>query len=116
MLVGIAVIYLAVGAVFSTLPDPRQGSPVVGFGILAIMVVGLVGIVFVGVRMRAYSRTAIFLYFGGVITFNLWNAAVSGVSMLTRWWAPGQPSYHFGASVAVGVIPLLVAAWLIWRR
>ena len=116
MLLGIATIYLAIGAVVSTLPDPRRGGPVVGLAILAILLVGLVGFVYVGFRIRAYSRTAIFLYFGGVICFNLWNSAISAVSILTRWWASGEPSYHFGISVAVGVIPLLIAAWLIWRR
>jgi hypothetical protein len=116
MLLGIAVIYLAVGAVMSTLPDPRRAGPIAGPAILAILIVGLVGFVFVGLRIRVYSRAAILLYFGGIIAFNFWNAAVSGVSILTRWWAPTQPSYHFGASVAVAVIPLLVAAWLIWRR
>lgn len=116
MLFGIAAIYLAVGAVVSTLPDPRQGGPAVSLAILAILIVGLLGFVYVGVRIRAYSRTAIYLYFGGIIAFNLWNAAVSGVSILTRWWASGQPSYHFGLSVVVSVIPLLVVGWLIWRR
>jgi hypothetical protein len=116
MLLGIATIYLAIGAVVSTLPDPRRGGPVVGFAILAIVLVGFVGFVYVGLRIRAYSRTAIFLYFGGVIAFNLWNSIVAGVSILTRWWASGEPSYHFGISAAIGVIPLLIAAWLIWRR
>jgi hypothetical protein len=116
MLLGIAVIYLAVGAVMSTLPDPRRAGPIAGPAILAIFIVGLVGFVFVGLRIRAYSRAAILLYFGGVIAFNLWNTTVVVVSLLTRWWALTQPSFHFGVSAAVAVIPLLVAAWLIWRR
>ena len=116
MLVGIAAVYLAVGAVISTLPDPRRGGPVVSIAILIIFIVGVGGFVFVGLRIRAYSRTAMFLYFGGVIVFNLWNSAVFGVSTLTRWWTPPQPAYHFGLSAAVAVIPLLVAAWLIRRR
>jgi len=116
MLLGIAAIYLAVGALISTLPDPRRAGPVVGIGILAILIVGLVGFVYVGLRIRAYSRTAMLIYFGGIIAFNLWNSAVFGVSTLTRWWTPPQPAYHFGLSAAVAVIPLLVAAWLIWRR
>jgi asparagine N-glycosylation enzyme membrane subunit Stt3 len=113
---GIAAVYLAVGALISTLPDPRRAGPVVGPAILAVMLVGLVGLVIVVLRMRAYSRTGILLYFGGVIVFNLWNGIIVGTSIITRWWAPGQPSYHFGLSVAVGSIPLLVAAWLILRR
>jgi asparagine N-glycosylation enzyme membrane subunit Stt3 len=113
---GIALVYLAVGALISTLPDPRRAGPVVGPAILAVMVVGLVGLVIVVLRMRAYSRTGILLYFGGVIVFNLWNGIIVGTSIITRWWALGQPSYHFGLSAAVGSIPLLVAAWLILRR
>ena len=116
MLLGIAVTYLALGAVISALPDLRRAGPVAGPAILAILIIGLVGFSFVGFRIRAYSRPATFLYFGGVIAFNFWNAAVVGVSFVTRWWAPAQPSYHFGASALVAVIPLLVAAWLIWRR
>ena len=116
IVLGIAAMYLAVGALMSTLPDPRRAGPVVGPAILAIMIVGLVGLVFVGLRIRAYSRTAILQYFGGMIAFNLWNGIVVGTSIITRWWAPGQPSYHFGIEAAVGSIPLLVVAWLILRR
>jgi hypothetical protein len=116
IVLGIAAISLAVGALMSTLPDPRRAGPVVGPAILAVMVVGLVGLVFVCLRIRAYSRAGILLYFGGVAVFNVWNTIVVGVSIATRWWALTQPSYHFGISTAVGTIPLLVAAWLILRR
>jgi hypothetical protein len=116
IVLGIAAAYLAVGALMSTLPDPRRAGPVVGPAILAVMVVGLVGLVIVFLRIRAYSRTGILLYFGGVGAFGLWNGIVVGVSIATRWWALTQPSYHFGVSVVVAVIPLLVAAWLILRR
>jgi hypothetical protein len=116
MLFGVAAIYVAVGGIVSTLPDPRRGSPVVGLAIVAIVIVGTLGFVFVGLRIRAYSRAGILLYFGGIAMFNLWNAIVVGVSIGTRWWASTQPGYHFGLSVAVGVIPLLVAGWLIRRR
>jgi hypothetical protein len=116
ILLGIAAMYLAVGSLMSTLPDPRRAGPVIGPAILAIMVVGLVGLVFVGLRIRAFSRAGILLYFGGVGAFGLWNGIVVGVSISMRWWALTQPSYHFGISTAVATIPLLVAAWLILRR
>jgi hypothetical protein len=116
VILGIAAIYLSVAAVMSSLPDLRRGGPVASLAILAILVVGLGTCVFVALRIRAYSRTGILLYFGGIAAFNLWNALVVGVSIGTRWWASTQPSYHFGVSVAVGTIPLLVVAWLIWRR
>ena len=98
------------------MPTLRRGGPIAGIAILAIVIVGVGAIVFVGVRIRAYSRPGILLYFGGIAAFNIWNAAVTGVSINTLWWAPPQPSYHFGLSALVGVIPLLVAAWLILRR
>jgi hypothetical protein len=113
---GIAAIYLSVAAVMSSLPDPRRGGPVAGLAILTIFAVGLATCVFVALRIRAYSRTGILLYFGGIALFNLWNALVVGASIGTRWWASNQPAYHFGLSAAVGAIPLLVVAWLIWRR
>jgi hypothetical protein len=116
MLLGIAAVYLAGAGVISTQPSLQRGGPVVGLAILAIVIVGVVGMVYVGVRIRAYSRTGIFLYFGGVAGFNVWNAIVSGVSMGTLWWAPPQPSYHFGISELVGSVPLFIAAWLILRR
>jgi len=116
IVLGIAAAYLAVGGLLSTLPDPRRGGPVVGSAVLGVMVFGLVGLVIVFLRIRAFSRTGILLYFGGIGAFGLWNGIVAGVSIATRWWASTQPSYHFGVSVVVAVIPLLVAAWLILRR
>lgn len=116
ILLGIAAIYLAVAGVMSVLPDPRRAGPIVGPAILFIVIVGSVGFIFVGLRIRAYSRAGISLYFGGITVFNLWNAIVVGVSIGTRWWASTQPSYHFGLSAAIAVAPLLVAALLIWRR
>jgi hypothetical protein len=116
MLLGIATVYLAAAAIISTLPDPRRGGPVAGFAIVAIVIVGVAALIVVGLRIRAYSRTAILLYFGGVAAFNVWNALVTGVSIGTRWWASTQPSYHFGLSELVGSVPLLIAAWLIARR
>jgi hypothetical protein len=116
IVLGIAAAYLTVGALMSTLPDPRRAGPVVGLAILAVMVVGLVGLVIVLLRIRAFSRPGILLYFGGVGVFGLWNGIVVGVSIATRWWALTQPSYHFGISAAVATVPLLVVGWLIVRR
>jgi hypothetical protein len=116
MLLGVAAAYLATGGVISTLPSLRRGGPVAGLAILAILTIGVVGLIFVGLRIRAYSRAGVLLYFGGIAVFNIWNAIVTGVSILTGWWALTQPSYHFGISEVVGAVPLLIAAWLIGRR
>jgi hypothetical protein len=116
MLLGIAAVYLATGGVISTLPSLRRGGPVAGLAILTIVIVGVAGLVFVALRIRAYSRAGVVLYFGGVAAFNIWNATVTSVSIFTGWWALTQPSYHFGISELVGAVPLLIAAWLIRRR
>jgi hypothetical protein len=116
MLLGIAAVYLAAGGVISTLPSLRRGGPVAGLAILAVVIVGVVGLVFIGLRIRAYSRTGVLLYFGGVAVFNIWNAIVTSLSIFTGWWASTQPSYNFGISELVGAVPLLIAAWLIGRR
>jgi len=51
-----------------------------------------------------------------VAAFNIWNATVAGISIAMGYWASTQPTYHFGVSVLVAVIPLIVAAYLIGRR
>jgi hypothetical protein len=53
---------------------------------------------------------------GSVAAFLLWNGAVIWVSIASGWWGPRQLGVHFGGTVVVAVIPLLVAAWLIGRR
>jgi hypothetical protein len=116
VLLGIAAMYLAVAGIMSTLPDPRRGGPVVGLALLVLLFGGLVPLIWILYRIRAYSRTGVVWYFAGIAAFNLWNGLVVGVSIGTRWWAATQPAYHFGLSAIVGVIPLLVAAWLIGRR
>jgi len=67
-------------------------------------------------RLRAYSRVGVLWFTVATAAFTWWNAIVCGVSIATGWWGSQQPSYHFGVSVLVGVIPLFVAAWLIGRR
>jgi hypothetical protein len=116
MLLSVVAVYLATGGVISTLPSLRRGGPVAGLAILAILIVGVLGMIFVGLRIRAYSRTGVLLYFGGIAVFNIWNATVTSVSIFTGWWALTQPSYHFGISELVGAVPLFIAAWLIGRR
>jgi len=116
MLLAVAAIYLAVAAIMSTLSDPRRGGPVAGSAIVAILLVGLIACVYAGLRLRAYSRAGILLYFSGIAVFGLWNGIVVGGSIATRWWASTQPSYHFGVSAVVATVPLLLVGWLILRR
>lgn len=44
------------------------------------------------------------------------RAAIASASIVTRFWAVGQPSYHFGLSVALSVIPLAIGASTFGRR
>jgi hypothetical protein len=115
ILVGIATAYLLVGAVVSASPSHRGGN-FAALAFLAIMLGGLVGGIVLISRIRAYSRVGVLWFAGACAAFNIWNAIVCGGSILTGWWGPNQPSYHFGVSAAVCVIPLFVAAWLIGRR
>jgi hypothetical protein len=115
VLLGIAVAYLLVGAVVSASPS-HQGGKFAGLAFLVIMLTGLVGAIVLISRIRAYSRAGLLWFAWACAAFNLWNAVVCGVSLLTGWWGPNQPSYHFGISATACVIPLLVAAWLIGRR
>jgi len=115
ILLGIAVLYLVVGAVVSA-SSPHRGGSFAGLAFLVIMLSGLVGGIVLITRIRAYSRAGLLWFTWACAAFNLWNATVCGVSLLTGWWGPNQPSYHFGVSAAACVIPLVAAAWLIGRR
>ncbi|HEX2646934.1 MAG TPA: hypothetical protein VHO95_06875 [Candidatus Dormibacteraeota bacterium] len=113
MLFLVLAVYGAAGVVVSL--SPRQGRwlPLV---MLAVVVAAVAAAVVIGLRIRAYSRVGIRLFFGSIIAFNLWLALVSGASIATRFWASGQPSYHFGISVAIEIIPLIVGALILARR
>jgi hypothetical protein len=115
ILLSIAAIYLVVAGVMSATPW-RRGGTTPGLAVLVIVIVGLAGTILLITRLRAYSRAGVVWFIVAAAAFTWWNAIVSFVSIATGWWGPQQPSYHFGVSVMVGVIPLVVAAWLIGRR
>ena len=114
ILLGIAACYIGAGAVISV--RGRHGGPLAAVALGVIVLALLIGIVWIGLRLRAYSRIGLLAYVFGIAAFNLWNAAVVGVSIATGYWASTQPTYHFGVSVLVGIIPLLVAAFIVGRR
>lgn len=114
MLLAVLGACLGVAVVMSL--APHQGSTWAGIAVVVMVAGFLAAVVVVGVRLRAYSRTGILLYFGAIIGFNVLNAAVTSTSLITRFWAANQPSYHFGISLAVGSIPLWIGAYLIRRR
>jgi hypothetical protein len=111
----IAAVYVVVAALVS-IAFPRRGSPVAGIVALLVTAGGLAAIVVLGRRVRAYSTGGIAWYVVAIAIFLLWNAAVTGVSLLSGWWSPRQPGYHFAISETIGAIPLIVAAWLFGRR
>src|SRR5215472_11997752 len=85
----VAAVYLIAGAVISL--GPRNSSPD-AIGLVGVVFLAMVAMVVIGVRIRAYSRTGIRSFFATIITFSLWNAAVEGTSIGTRFWALGQPT------------------------
>jgi hypothetical protein len=114
MLLLVSGLYLGAGAVISLAPTHNRsyGGPVV----LLMFGAAIGAAVVIGLRIRAYTRAGIIWYFAAIIAFNLWNSAVAGVSIITRFWAAGQPSYHFGISVLIGVVPLVIGAIVLARR
>jgi hypothetical protein len=114
MLLVVAGLYLGAGAVISL--SPHHARTYGGPAVLLMLAAAIGAAVVIGLRIRAYTRAGIVWYFSAIIAFNLWNSAVAGTSILTRFWAAGQPSYHFGISVTVAVIPLLIGAIALARR
>lgn len=102
---------LAVGGLVAFAPDRGIGLAVVL--ILSALLVGGLAVLW---RMQAFSRSGPRDFALGAAAFTWWNAAVAGVSVVSGWWAPGQPTYHFTVSTIAAAVPLLVAAYLIGRR
>lgn len=80
----------------------------------------IVGIILGGTAFNAvgflrlkhhYSVAGIFWFLTIIAIFSTWNLVVMWGSLLSRWWAHGQPGYHIGTSAIVGLIPLLIAIW-----
>ncbi len=114
MLLLVAAAYLGAGVVMSL--SPREGRSFAGPAVVVMLAAAIVAAVVIGLRIRAYGRASMIMYFVSIIAFNLWNSAIVSASIATRFWASGQPSYHFGLSVMVAIIPLLIGALLIGRR
>jgi hypothetical protein len=110
----ITAAYLVIGALVSA--SPRGGNAFVGVAVIVTFLAGFGGALYLMLRMKAWSRTGILWFVWSVALFVLWNSAVIWVSFVTGWWARNSPGIHFGGSVLVAVIPLIVAAWLLGRR
>lgn len=114
MLLVLAGAYLGLALLFSAAPHRGNGLPAV---VILVILTALPFILLViGLRIRAYTRSALKMLGMTLIGFNVWNAVIAAVSIGSRFWASTQPSYNLDISVAIAVIPLLVGAAIIWRR
>jgi len=113
MLGAVLAIDLGVGVVLSV--SPRQGTTLAGMAVAVLLAALLVTAVVIARRIRAYSRTGLVWFLTTYIAFYVWNTVVVLVSVGTRFWASSQ-SYHFGLSVAVGALPLVVGVVVLTRR
>ena len=110
----IAAMYVVTGILLSF--NPRQGSRPIGTALLITFLVALVLAIYLGWRVKAWSRAAVLWFVSAMAAFLVWNGIVIWLSIATGWWGPHAPGIHFGGTVAVAVIPLLVATWLFGRR
>jgi predicted ferric reductase len=110
----VAAMYLVTAVLLSF--NPRQGNRLIGTALLVTFLVALVLAVYLGWRVRAWSRAAVLWFVAAMAVFLVWNGAVIWVSIATGWWGPKAPGIHFGGTAAVAVIPLLVGTWLFGRR
>jgi hypothetical protein len=96
--------------------NPRQGNQLIGTALLVTFLLALAAGIYLGWRVKAWSRSAVLWFAGSMGAFLVWNGAVIWVSLATGWWRPGSAGIHFGISSAVALIPLLVGAWRFGRR
>jgi hypothetical protein len=110
----VAAMYLVTSVLLSF--NPRQGNTLIGSALLITFLVALTLAVYLGWRVKAWSRAAVVWFVGAMGVFLVWNGVVIWVSVATGWWGPSSAGIHFGISSAVAVIPLLLATWLFGRR
>lgn len=115
MLVGLA----AATGIAAALVSLAQGT-VAYTGIYLALGTFVVCLVVMGVavlRLRTnYSVAGCLWFLTAVVAFQLLSIVVMWVSLLTGWWATGQPAYHVGLSAAVGLVPLLAGIWKLGRK
>ena len=110
----IAAMYVVTGVLLSF--NPRQGNVLIGTALIFTFLVALAGAIYLGWRVKAWSHAAVLWFVGAMAAFLAWNAIVIWLSIATGWWGLNAAGFHFGGTVAVAVIPLLVATWLFGRR
>lgn len=84
---------------------------------LGTFVVAMVLMGGVVLRLRAHYSVAGCLWFlTSVAAYQLLNIVVMWTSLLSGWWAAGQPGYHVGLTTAIGLVPLLGGIWKLGRK
>ena len=96
--------------------NPRQGNRLIGTALMVTFLVALAGAIYLGWRVKAWGRSAILWFAAAIAAFLVWEAIVIWLSIATGWWGPNAPGIHFGGTVAVALIPLLIGTWLFGRR
>ncbi|HEY8814743.1 MAG TPA: hypothetical protein VIP57_06520 [Candidatus Dormibacteraeota bacterium] len=82
---------------------------------LGIVAVGCALIIWLGVGIRAYSRTGIGWMAAAVVAFFVAHYAATVGAFVFGWWGPQHPLQP-AINAAVSVIPLFVGAVVLWRR
>lgn len=110
VLLGFAVTWVAQVSVISL-----WRSPSALIVMLIIAAVGCAVIIWLGVGIRAYSRTGIGWLLGATATFFVWQLVVTAVTFGFGWWRL-EHTLAPSINAALSVIPLIVGAVVLGRR
>jgi hypothetical protein len=114
ILLALAATYVALGVVFGIAP---HGGPPAGAAVLGIVGAGILLMILLFRRVRAWSKPGVLRFALCCAAFTIWNMVVLVVSDYSGWWfGPQTPSWHFTVTTAVASIPLVVAALLLAPR
>jgi hypothetical protein len=113
-LAGLAAVGIALAAYLSLFP--RDAGFL--YFIAGIMFASAACVAAVSLRLKNhdYSPAGILWLMATIGVFEVWTVVVMGVSLMSRWWAHGQPGYHVGVSAIVGLAPLLISIWVLGRK
>jgi hypothetical protein len=110
VLIGFAVTWVAEVSVTSL-----WRSPSAMIVVLIIVAVGCALVIWLGVGIRAYSRTGIGWLLGTAATFFVWQLVVTAVTFGFGWWRL-EHTLAPSINAAISVIPLIAGAIVLGRR
>ena len=79
---------------------------------LGIAAVGCGLIIWLGVRLRAYSRSGMGWFAASTVAFFVWYYAITTASFVVGWVGP----VHAVINAGVSVIPLIIGSVVLLRR